>query len=219
LEFCFTCASISGPIDNSDFLCRHGGVLPSKAGHVYELCVAFPQSAWNFLHSTFGGGPACSRLYECSHCRDEHESMNRQKAFELEEFKQLHSEFQESDSSTAVMFCLSSSWFKQWEQFVTGRQRDPPGPIDNKSIVITRVNDRQQVLRPAADFIRVSHDIWRLFHSIYTGGPEVILRSNGSSLVATSKGPSMPALNTRLRARTSSESAAASIAPSSSPNV
>ena len=124
----------SGPIDNSDFLCRHGGVLPTRANHVYELCVAFPQSAWDLLHSTFGGGPTCTRLYECSHCREELDRLNRQKAFELEEFKQLLSEFQGSEAPTVVMNCLSSSWFKQWEAFVTGRQRDPPGPIDNKVI-------------------------------------------------------------------------------------
>ena len=141
----------TGPIDNSDFLCPHGGVLPAKAEHVYELCVAFPQSAWNFLHSTFGGGPACSRLYECSHCREKLEALNRQKTYELETFKQLHAEFQESDSN--VMNCLSSTWFKQWEQFVLGRQRDPPGLIDNSSIITFRVNDRVPILKPSADFI------------------------------------------------------------------
>ena len=78
-----------GPIDNSDFLCPHGGVLPSKFSHVKELCVAFSQNAWNFLHSTFGGGPACSRLYECSYCKEELEALNRQKEFELETFKQV----------------------------------------------------------------------------------------------------------------------------------
>ncbi len=130
-----TCKSfqlLSGPIDNSDFLCRHGGVLPTRSKNVFDLCVAFPQNAWDLLHSTFGGGPACTRLYECSHCRDELDRLNRQKEFELEEFKQLHAEFQESETPTLVMNCLSSSWFKQWENFVLGRQRDPPGPIDNK---------------------------------------------------------------------------------------
>ena len=95
-----------GPIDNSDFLCPHGGVLPTKSDHVYELCVAFPQSAWNFLHSSFGGGPACSRLYECTHCKEELDGLRRQKQYELESFKQFHAEFQESDPN--VMYCLRS---------------------------------------------------------------------------------------------------------------
>ena len=55
------CLNSAGPIDNSDFLCRHGGVLPQKTEHVYDLCVAFPQPVWDLLHSQFGGGPACTR--------------------------------------------------------------------------------------------------------------------------------------------------------------
>ncbi len=55
------CLNPTGPIDNSDFLCRHGGVLPQKTEHVYDLCVAFPQPVWDLLHSQFGGGPACTR--------------------------------------------------------------------------------------------------------------------------------------------------------------
>ena len=114
--------AILGPIDNSDFLCAHGGVLPTKYQHVNELCVAFPQNAWNFLHSTFGGditkqmikpfmnltnlcflvigGPACSRLYECQYCKEELDALNRQKEYELETFKQLHAQFQESPDSS-----------------------------------------------------------------------------------------------------------------------
>ena len=112
-----------GPIDNSDFLCHHGGVLPTRTDYVYELCVALPQSLWDHLHSTFGGGPACTRLYECANCRAELDALTRQKKFELEEFKTLHQEFQEQETPSAI-FCLSSSWFKVWEGFVTGRKRE-----------------------------------------------------------------------------------------------
>ena len=107
--------------------------MPSKFANVNELCVAFPQNAWNFLHSSFGGGPACCRLYECSYCKEELDTLNHQKEYELESFKQLHAQFQESaPDSNNVMYCLSSSWFKQWEQFVLGRQRDPPSHIGKK---------------------------------------------------------------------------------------
>ena len=85
-----------------------------------ELCVALPQSLWDHLHSTFGGGPACTRLYECANCRAELDALTRQKKFELEEFKTLHQEFQEQETPSAI-FCLSSSWFKVWEGFVSWR--------------------------------------------------------------------------------------------------
>ena len=96
-------------------------MLPTKYQHVNELCVAFPQNAWNFLHSTFGGevtkqivnskilvksmklclgGPACSRLYECQYCKEELDALNRQKEYELETFKQLHAQFQESPDTS-----------------------------------------------------------------------------------------------------------------------
>ena len=115
-------------------------------------------------------------------------------------------------------FSLSSSWFKQWEQFVLGRQRDPPSQIDNKSIVTTRFSDRQPILRPSADYIAISADIWKMFHSIYGGGPEVILRSNGTSLVLIPKAISTSSTATKSRARSASESTiATSVSVSSSP--
>ena len=96
-------------------------IIPGCGRH--ELCVALPQSLWDHLHSTFGGGPACTRLYECANCRAELDALTRQKKFELEEFKTLHQEFQEQETPSAI-FCLSSSWFKVWEGFVTGRKRE-----------------------------------------------------------------------------------------------
>ena len=201
-----------GPIDNSDFLCHHGGVLPTRTDYVYELCVALPQSLWDHLHSTFGGGPACTRLYECANCRAELDALTRQKKFELEEFKTLHQEFQEQETPSAI-FCLSSSWFKVWEGFVTGRKREvgttvhskvcvtpsflkyslhlplpqPPGPIDNRAIIVSSSSgsaegkqQQQPTLRQGSDYLQVSHDIWLLFSSIYGGGPEVVVRPNGT---------------------------------------
>ena len=53
----------------------------------------------------------------------------------------------------------------------------------NLYFITFRVNDRVPDLRPSADFIPDSYDMWKMFLSIYEGGPEVILRSNGTSLV------------------------------------
>lgn len=41
-----------GPIDNSDFLCIHGGVYPNKVSYVYELCTILSQSVWEYLYET-----------------------------------------------------------------------------------------------------------------------------------------------------------------------
>lgn len=201
-----------GPIDNSDFLCRHGGVLPQKSEYVFDLCVTFAQPAWEFLQQHFGGGPPCTRLYECSQCRNDLDSMTKRETFELEEFKRLHLEFQEQVNPPSFVYCVSSSWFKQWEGFVTGRLRDAPGPIDNKGIVTTIVTRSPagaplniQMLRHSSDYVQVSQDIWLLFHSIYGGGPEVIVRPNGSSQVTNVRGPTLPAITSRIRAKSLSE--------------
>jgi hypothetical protein len=51
------------------------------------------------------------RLYECSQCKNDLDALTKQKAFELEEFKRLHEEFQDQTGGLpAVVYCLSSSW-------------------------------------------------------------------------------------------------------------
>ena len=152
----------------------------------------------------------------CSNaCKAELEALNFQKSYELEEFKRLHHEFQTGPGAD-VLFCLAMSWFKLWEAFVTGRARDPPGEIDNRGIVTQtrRAHDLSsgvQILRSNSDHLRVSPAIWNLFKSIYGGGPEVILKANGVSVVIPTASP--PALTSPSRAgspadrmRTTSES-------------
>ena len=187
-----------GPIDNSDFLCRHGGVPPNKKEHVYNLVVALPRSVWELLYEQFGSihcGPtsACTRLYECTTCRDEEMALSKQKTFELEEFKRLHAEFQCGNSSQgpSAVHCISSSWFKQWEAFVTDRSKDPPTQIDNRGIVMTvgTASNTVRALKPSSDHFQVSSAIWGMWYSIYGGGPEVILRPNGSSVVIPTSYP------------------------------
>ena len=130
-------------------------------------------------------------------CKAELEALNFQKSYELEEFKRLHHEFQTGPTAD-VLFCLAMSWFKLWEAFVTGRARDPPGEIDNRGIVTQtrRAHGESsvvQILRSNSDHLRVSPAIWNLFKSIYGGGPEVILKANGVSVVIPTSSPPPPA--------------------------
>ncbi|CAB4055643.1 USP20_33 [Lepeophtheirus salmonis] len=53
------------------------------------------------------------------------------------EFKRLYYEFKDKKSGDVVYY-LSSSWYRKWEDFVQGRQLEPPGPINNKNLTITR---------------------------------------------------------------------------------
>lgn len=165
-----------GPIDNSDFLCAHGGVHPSKAPHVFDLCTPLSQSVWEYLYETFGGGPACNRLYECSICRLEQEALQCRIEQELEEFLQLKKDFQAEESPTLI-YAIAMSWFRQWQGFVKGKEPEPPGAIDNSSIITMK--NGQQVLKIVSDYAQLSEEQWWFFHRIYGGGPEVIVRHGG----------------------------------------
>lgn len=110
-------------------------------------------------------------------------------------------------------YCISLSWVKLWDGFVTGREREPPGPIDNRAIIVSNSGKGpgSHTLRRGADFMQTSRDIWLLFHSIYGGGPEVIIKPNGAVIVNNNSGkPSRPALSTRVRSRSISETPSSS---------
>lgn len=48
----FNTFSEPGPIDNSDFLCPHGGVNPVRAQFVDKISIPIPQAVWEFLYNT-----------------------------------------------------------------------------------------------------------------------------------------------------------------------
>ncbi|XP_067006537.1 ubiquitin carboxyl-terminal hydrolase 20 [Anabrus simplex] len=163
-----------GPIDNSDFLCVHGGVQPSKAAHVDQLCTILSQPVWEYLYETFGGGPACNFLYACGTCQEEQEALQRRIKQELDEFVMLNKEFQ-ADESPSVIMAMSMSWFRQWQSFVRGKEPEAPGAIDNTPIITMK--NGQPTVKMGSDYAQLSEDLWCFFHRIYGGGPEVILRS------------------------------------------
>ncbi|XP_072015961.1 ubiquitin carboxyl-terminal hydrolase 20-like [Amphiura filiformis] len=165
-----------GPISNNDFLCKHGGVPPSKASYVDQLVVKVPQPVWQYIHDRYGGGPAVNHLYACATCQAEMEQLEKRRREEMQTFIKLNDEFQADDSPSSVIYCISLSWFKQWEAFVKAKLRDPPGPIDNRPISITKGG--HATLRHGADSGQISEDMWQYLHSIYDGGPEIVLRPN-----------------------------------------
>ncbi|XP_040843241.1 ubiquitin carboxyl-terminal hydrolase 33 isoform X1 [Ochotona curzoniae] len=165
-----------GPISNNDFLCIHGGVPPRKASFIEDLVLMLPQNIWDNLYSRYGGGPAVNHLYICHTCQIEAEKIEKRRKTELEIFirvKKLNRAFQEEDSPT-TFYCISMQWFREWESFVKGKDGDPPGPIDNTKIAVTKCGN--VMLRQGADSGQISEETWNFLQSIYGGGPEVILR-------------------------------------------
>ena len=81
--------------------------------------------------------------------------------------------------------------------------------------VSSSTSGQNQTLRQGSDYLQLSQDIWLLLHSIYGGGPEVAIRANGIVNIIGNRNadgggqgmkPSLPALSTRLRARSVSTS-------------
>lgn len=169
-----------GPIDNGDFLCVHGGVQPAKVSYAEDLCMQLSQSVWEYLHDSFGGGPACTHLYTCPTCTSEREALEHRRKQELDTFVTLNREFQQSQESPGVVYAVNMAWFKQWEAFVRGKETDAPGPIDNWAICAAAkamtTQAPQQNLRAGSDYGSLSEPMWRFLQGSYGGGPEVPLQ-------------------------------------------
>ncbi|XP_026332657.1 ubiquitin carboxyl-terminal hydrolase 33 isoform X4 [Hyposmocoma kahamanoa] len=167
-----------GPVDNSDFVCCHGGVRPDRASHLHKLAAIVPQPLWEFLHNQFGGGPAVSHAHECGVCARIALRLRTRRANERQAFAELHAIFQEQERPRAI-YAISMHWFRQWQAFVRNKTQQPPPPVDNTGILTKQDIDgtAQYVLKPGSDHAQLSEELWRFFTDIYGGGPEVKLRS------------------------------------------
>ena len=79
-----------GPIDNSDFLCPHGGVQPRKVHYVRLLVKRVKENVYEYLRHQYGGGPACNRLYSCIVCTTDLHILLRRQHTELQTYKLLN---------------------------------------------------------------------------------------------------------------------------------
>ncbi|XP_067892785.1 ubiquitin carboxyl-terminal hydrolase 33 isoform X1 [Heterodontus francisci] len=166
-----------GPISNNEFLCVHGGVPPQKANHIDDLVVMLPQNVWDYLYSSYGGGPAVNHLYTCQTCQIEIEKLEKRRKMELEMFIRLNKAFQEEESPS-IIYCISMQWFREWEGFVKGKEYEHPGPIDNTKICVGKSSHVS--LKQGADSGQISEETWNFLYSIYGGGPEITLRQSVS---------------------------------------
>jgi len=188
-----------GEIDNSSVLCRHGGVLPQRIDTAEKLCTPLSLAAWKILYERFGGPAAVTNLKTCQICLAAARAEERQRQFELSEFKLLRENEKLDMESSGDSYLLVTSWFSTWEAWVLGKAREPPGPINNRSLYIQRGNSFS--LRPHIDHFKLSEDIWSLFLSLYSGGPEVVVKAGGGLRVNTPRPARIANIAGRLRAR------------------
>ncbi|CAB3229703.1 unnamed protein product [Arctia plantaginis] len=188
-----------GPIDNSDFVCWHGGVRPERAPHLHHLAALVPQPLWEFLYENFGGGPAVSHVHECGVCARAALRLRTRRARELAAFCELHASFQEQERPHAI-YAISMHWFRQWQAFVRNKTQQPPPPVDNTGIVTKQEVDGTTVysLKAGSDHAQLSEDLWRFFTSIYGGGPEVKLKSPTAAITVQTNADKDKAFERRM---------------------
>ena len=161
-----------GPIDNSDFLCPHGGVQPRKTQFISSLVKVVRESVWEYLRQKYGGGPPCTGLDPCFICTAACRALQHRQQTELNTFSLIKS------NKAVRVYGVAVSWFRQWENFVLDRTQQPPPAIDNTAVIKQYQQHRSsQLLRlPAPDYFSINGDCWQFFQSIYGGGPEFCLQ-------------------------------------------
>uniref|UniRef100_A0A183EI09 DUSP domain-containing protein n=1 Tax=Gongylonema pulchrum TaxID=637853 RepID=A0A183EI09_9BILA len=172
-----------GPITNHDFLCQHSQILPRRAARLTNYYATISSSLWDLLYEKFGGGPVSSELHYCLQCQNEYQMMKRRREYELktyitletflEQLKEEHPELTYSYYMPPNI--IAKTWIEKWKAFVDGNELEPPGPIDNKILLISNnKNDSKPQLRASSQYRQIQREVWLFFHSQYGGGPELL---------------------------------------------
>uniref|UniRef100_A0A0K0F3Z0 Ubiquitin carboxyl-terminal hydrolase n=1 Tax=Strongyloides venezuelensis TaxID=75913 RepID=A0A0K0F3Z0_STRVS len=74
----FNLFSNPGNINNYNFLCPHGLILPPMINSISNVAVPIPSRLYQYLSSQFGGGPSTGILSECKICTEIHQSFIKQ---------------------------------------------------------------------------------------------------------------------------------------------
>lgn len=163
-----TCAE-PGPIDNSDFLCRHGNVDPLGQRDLDKLATVFPAQVYEYLLDRFGGCPLIpcntspSSNQICPICIGIHQRINA----ETEQFFALNEAWKRSgDHHHQLTHFLSTNWFGRWQGWVQRRTLELPGPIEKGGRLL-----QGQVVDD--DCAEINEAIWSFFYDIYGAGPDV----------------------------------------------
>ncbi|KAK0404363.1 hypothetical protein QR680_017423 [Steinernema hermaphroditum] len=182
--------STPGTLTNKSLLCMHGSLLPSSMKRHDMDLVNVSQDAWNFINKHYGNSSqtCATSLSECRICSNQWEHIQARKSRELRIMRLLNErnriagelDLQITYEDYLPLNCIPSHWWKSWVDFATNPQAEPPGPIDNKSLLV-RVNSISEenaaapmfTIRRGAKFETISRELYLYLQGIYGGGPEV----------------------------------------------
>ncbi|CAI4233287.1 unnamed protein product [Auanema sp. JU1783] len=169
-----------GHITNYSFLCQHGHLLPRRAEHISTLSTPISSELADSLFSKFGGGPRVNKLHYCLVCHKRWKQLCDRKKSECQQFRALKEELEMADYSYNYMMsylpkvAISRSWYQAWEKFLLDPIAEPPGPIDNSSIVV-KLQDGTTRFKSKSSFHSLKRELYLLLQSFYGGDSEVFI--------------------------------------------
>jgi len=100
--------------------------------------------------------------------------LNERRAQEKEDIHQLQSKEHQTDRK-AEPYLLSLEWLQQWQKFIhcTTLEVDPPGPVDNTTLLQMVEGKTSVSLSQCASFRKLSSVTWHYFLRTYGGGPTI----------------------------------------------
>uniref|UniRef100_A0A8D8M4W1 Ubiquitin carboxyl-terminal hydrolase n=2 Tax=Cacopsylla melanoneura TaxID=428564 RepID=A0A8D8M4W1_9HEMI len=178
-----------GPIDNSDFLCEHGNLLPEKEEKIKDLMQFVPDTMWQYLYSRFGGGPVHrGEISLCEICTQRLLDLLAPRA--LEEYYRVFGEVYTNvtpvrdpfelfhmscrDNYTHIVFYVNRDWFQTWYSFALNQSYIIPGPINNSMLHTDNFLEHNFPL---------TYNQWQYLVSLYGGGPELCITPSRMDLV------------------------------------
>lgn len=81
---------------------------------------------------------------------------------------------------THITYGITEEWIEKYENFLNGKCRDLPGPIDNQPL-----KDRLKNRNIAQQTYAVNELVWRFLQKLYGGGPEVVYKEKSGSFIVS----------------------------------
>jgi ubiquitin carboxyl-terminal hydrolase 20/33 len=130
-----------GKVSNEDVICSHNAVYPHLWSRIDNLIVPVTSFVWDYFSQKFGLSKQAqlNHLEPCKQCLIDEELIKKRMFYEKNTFSQLNNTKKNDDfNHETASFAISTIWFKKWDAFVNGKQADPPGQIQNRSICTTK---------------------------------------------------------------------------------
>jgi len=81
---------------------------------------------------------------------------------------------------SCVTYAISETWIENYELYINGKRRDPPGPINNQHL-----KEQLKKREVPRNTYAVNELLWKFLHKLYGGGPEITYTEKAESITNT----------------------------------